>query len=146
MTEETGKSPEQGAPQPESGHEQASAAPQAAPDLAAQTASGDPGPGAASAGEGGGESQTVPLAALAAADLLTSFLSLMAMKAWEGMGLVANPMTGKTEKNLGDARLAIDAYAAILELLRPRVDDAARREMDNALTMLRVNFVDKSAG
>ena len=146
MTEETGKSPEQGAPPPESGHEQASAAPQAAPDLAAQTASGDPGPGAASAGEGGGESQTVPLAALAAADLLTSFLSLMAMKAWEGMGLVPNPMSGKTEKNLEDARLAIDAYAAVFELLRLRVAEGERRDLENALTMLRVNFVDKSGG
>jgi hypothetical protein len=88
----------------------------------------------------------VPLAALPASDLLTTFLSLMAMKAWEGMGLVASPMTGKTEKNLEDARLAIDAYAAVFELLRVRVDDGARREMENALTMLRVNFVDKSAG
>jgi Domain of unknown function (DUF1844) len=102
--------------------------------------------GAASEAARGGGPQTVPLSALPASDLLTSFLSLMAMKAWEGMGLVANPLSGKTEKNLEDARLAIDAYAAVLELLRPRVAEGERREIENALTMLRVNFVDKSGG
>jgi hypothetical protein len=102
--------------------------------------------GAASEAARSGGPQAVPLSALPASDLLTSFLSLMAMKAWEGMGLVPNPLSGKTEKNLEDARLAIDAYAAVFELLRPRVDEGERRELENALTMLRVNFVDKSGG
>jgi uncharacterized protein DUF1844 len=101
---------------------------------------------AASEGAKSGGPQAVPLSALPAADLLTSFLSLMAMKAWEGMGLVPNPISGKTEKNLEDARLAIDAYAAVFELLRPRIDEGERREIENSLTMLRVNFVDKSGG
>jgi hypothetical protein len=102
--------------------------------------------GAASEAARSGGPQAVPLSALPASDLLASFLNLMAMKAWEGMGLVPNPMSGKTEKNLEDARLAIDAYAAVYELLRPRVDEGERRELENALTMLRVNFVDKSGG
>ncbi len=102
--------------------------------------------GAASEGARSGGPQAVPLSALPAPDLLTSFMSLMAMKAWEGMGLVPNPMSGKTEKNLEDARLAIDAYAAIFDLLRPRIDEGERREVENTLTMLRVNFVDKSGG
>ena len=102
--------------------------------------------GAASEAARSGGPQAVPLSALPASDLLASFLNLMAMKAWEGMGLVPNPMSGKTEKNLEDARLAIDAYAAVYELLRPRVDEGGRRELENALTMLRVNFVDKSGG
>ncbi len=93
-----------------------------------------------------GASQAVPLAALTISDLVHSFLSLLALKAWEGMGLVPNALTGKTQKNLDDARLAIDAYAAVFEILRSRIDEGPRREMENLLTTLRLNFVDKSAG
>ncbi len=93
-----------------------------------------------------GAAQGVPLAALTTSDLVHSFLSLLALKAWEGMGLVPNALTGKTEKNLDDARLAIDAYAAVFEILRLRIDEGPRREMGNLLTTLRLNFVDKSAG
>jgi len=130
MPERTDEPSEHTAPQPEPEPERGSIEPEGAAPEAAR----------------GGGPQTVPLSALPASDLLTSFLSLMAMKAWEGMGLVPNPMSGKTEKNLEDARLAIDAYAAVFELLRPRVDEGERREIENALTMLRVNFVDKSGG
>jgi hypothetical protein len=93
-----------------------------------------------------GASQAVPLAALTTTDLVHSFLSLLSLKAWEGMGLVPNALSGKTQKNLDEARLAIDAYAAIFELLRSRMDEGPRREMENLLTTLRLNFVDKSAG
>lgn len=130
MPERTDESSEHTAPRSEAEPEREAVEPEAA---------------ASEAPKSGGP-QAVPLSALPAADLLTSFLSLMAMKAWEGMGLVPNPMSGKTEKNLEDARLAIDAYAAVFELLRPRIDEGERREIENALTMLRVNFVDKSGG
>ncbi len=130
MPERTDEPSEHTPPPPEPEPERAPAEPEGAASEAARST----GP------------QAVPLSALPASDLLTSFLSLMAMKAWEGMGLVPNPMSGKTEKNLEDARLAIDAYAAVFELLRPRIDEGERREMENALTMLRVNFVDKSGG
>lgn len=121
--------------------EQAPQRPQSEPEAPSQ-AGAQGAPGAA-----GGESpQAVPLAALTASDLLSTFLSLLAMKAWEGMGLLPNPLTTKTQKNLDDARLAIDAYAAMFELLRSRIEEQPRREMENLLTTLRLNFVDKSAG
>ena len=107
----------------------------------------EPGPDAAATGSAeAGASQAVPLAALTTSDLVHSFLSLLALKAWEGMGLVPNAVTGKTQKNLDDARLAIDAYAAVFEILRSHIDEGPRRDMENLLTTLRLNFVDKSAG
>ena len=130
MPERTDEPSEHAAPQSEPEPERASIEPEGATSEAAK----------------GGGPQAVPLSALPASDLLASFLNLMAMKAWEGMGLVPNPMSGKTEKNLEDARLAIDAYAAVFELLRLRVAEGERRDLENALTMLRVNFVDKSGG
>ncbi len=102
--------------------------------------------GAAAGSAEAGATQGVPLAALTTSDLVHSFMSLLALKAWEGMGLVPNALTGKTQKNLDDARLAIDAYAAVFEILRSRIEEGPRREMQNLLTTLRLNFVDKSAG
>jgi Domain of unknown function (DUF1844) len=94
---------------------------------------------------GEADSQALPLGAFATHDLLTWFLGLLAAKAWEGMGLVPNPGTNKIHKNLEDARSAIDAYGAIFEIIRVRMDEQPRREMETLLTTLRVNFVEKSA-
>ncbi len=88
----------------------------------------------------------VPLGALATRDLLVSFLGVLASKAWEGMGLIPNPATNKIEKDMPGARTAIDAYAAIFEVVRPQVEDQQRREMETLLTTLRLNFVEKSSG
>jgi Domain of unknown function (DUF1844) len=142
-------------PEPPAGSP-AGAAPGVAPQPA-EPARGEPQPtdpqpteagsDAAAAGDTeAGASQAVPLAALTTPDLVHSFLSLLALKAWEGMGLVPNALTGKTQKNLDDARLAIDAYASVFEVLRSHIDEGPRRDMQNLLTTLRLNFVDKSAG
>ena len=88
--------------------------------------------------------QAVPVGALPTGDLLVWMLSILAAKAWEGMGLVPNPLTKKVEKNLDEARLAIDAYAAAFEVVRLRVEDQPRRDMESLLTTLRLNFVEKS--
>jgi hypothetical protein len=88
--------------------------------------------------------QAIPLGALAARDLLMWFLGLLAAKAWEGMGLVPNPGTNKIQKDLQDARIAIDAYAAVFEAIRTQIDDQPRREMETLLMTLRLNFVEKS--
>jgi hypothetical protein len=137
MSEQT-RPPEGGAPNETQEPAKARSEPDAGASQPAPEAGSD-------AGEAAGQ-EAVPLAALPAFDLLASFMSLLAMKAWEGMGLVPNPLTSKTQKNMDDARLAIDAYAAVFELLRSRVEEQPRREMENLLTTLRLNFVDKSAG
>lgn len=123
------------------------AEPQSTEPRQAEPESGGSQPGSAAAGSADAEaSRAVPLAALATSDLVHAFLSVLALKAWEGMGLVPNAVSGKTQKNLDDARLAIDAYAAVFEILRSRIDEGPKHEMENLLTTLRLNFVDKSAG
>jgi len=106
------------------------------------------GPAAADAQAAGGATdatggEAVPLGALATDDLLVWFLGLFAAKAWEGMGLVPNPGSGKIQKDLAGAQLAIDAYGAAFDVLRPRLAEGPRREMETLLTNLRVNFVEK---
>jgi len=100
--------------------------------------------GGSSTASGETGARAVPVAALRAADILAWMVNLLAAKAWEGMGLVPNPLTNKVEKDLVEARLAIDAYAAIFEVIRVRIDEQPRREMESVLTMLRLNFVEKS--
>ncbi len=92
------------------------------------------------------QARQVPLHALETRDILIWTLSVLAAKAWEGMGLVPNPGSGTVAKNLDGARLAIDAYAAVFVLVREGIDESPRREMETLLTNLRVNFVEKSSG
>jgi len=75
--------------------------------------------------------------------LVASCLNVLAAKAWEALGLVPSPATKQVERNLDDAQLAIDAAAALAEVVRPRVPDADRREIENLIATLRLNFVEQ---
>ncbi|MDQ7849020.1 MAG: DUF1844 domain-containing protein [Armatimonadota bacterium] len=72
-------------------------------------------------------------------------ISLLASKAWEAMGLVPDPATKKLERHLDEARLAIDAAAALVDLIKEQVQDRERRELETLLTNLRLNYVEQRA-
>jgi cobalamin biosynthesis Mg chelatase CobN len=75
--------------------------------------------------------------------LAASCLSVLAAKAWEAMGLVPSEATKQIERNLDEAQLAIDAAAALAEVLRPRVPETERREIENLIATLRLNYVEQ---
>jgi cobalamin biosynthesis Mg chelatase CobN len=75
--------------------------------------------------------------------LVASCLNVLAAKAWEALGLVPSPATKQVERNLDEAQLAIDAAAALANVVRPRVADAERREIENLIATLRLNFVEQ---
>jgi len=59
---------------------------------------------------------------------------------------LASVAYGKLEsRELGDARLAIDAVGALLPLLSGEIDDAIRRDFDQALTNLRIAYANAVA-
>jgi hypothetical protein len=89
----------------------------------------------------GAASQPLPEATA----LVTTCLSLLAAKAWEALGLVPDPATKKIERNLDDAKLAIDAAAALADVIRPRVSEGERREIETLVTNLRLNFVEQKS-
>ena len=97
-------------------------------------------------GEAGGDAggQAIPLEAIATRELLVWMLGVLGAKAWQGMGLVPNPSSGKLEKDMADAKIAIDAFSALLDAMRPQMDAQARRDTEALLTTLRLNFVEKS--
>lgn len=73
--------------------------------------------------------------------ILVMAMNLLSERAWAALGLVPDPMTGKIEKNLSEARRAIDALADILKHLESQATDAEKRELQGNLSNLRINYV-----
>jgi hypothetical protein len=90
-----------------------------------------------------GQAETAEQVPLRAPDLVRWCVTLLATSAWQAMGLIPDPSTHRVERNLDDARLAIDAAAALIEHLRPRLPDTEQREFETLLTNLRLNFVEQ---
>ncbi len=81
------------------------------------------------------------------ADALRFALGMFADLAWIQMGIRANPSTGKVTVNLPDARLAIDAINALVQLTEGRFDPHEVRDLRNLLTSLQMNYAQRvSAG
>ena len=81
---------------------------------------------------------------ISASAMIQFTMASLAQMAWQNMGLLANPSSGKIEIRLADARLAIDAFAALVPVLNPRLEETMRREMQTLLSNLRLNFVEQT--
>jgi hypothetical protein len=75
--------------------------------------------------------------------VLSLCISLLHEHAWQCLGLVTNPVTQQIQQDLEQARIAIDAVGALVELLRTRVSDGEQRELQALITDLRMNFVEQ---
>jgi hypothetical protein len=73
--------------------------------------------------------------------LLKTTISLLSNAAWAWMGLTPSPFTGQMEKDLNQAKIAIDSVAYLAGQVESHLGDAERREMQNVVSMLRVNYV-----
>ncbi len=100
---------------------------------------------AGSAGETGGEeareAKAVPLLALDAQALLSWFTGVLANRAFVDIGLLADPLSGEVSKNLGSARLAIDAFECLAKMLKGGATAEESRQLDGMLADLRLNYV-----
>ncbi len=74
-------------------------------------------------------------------DRLLMSIDILHQGAWLAMGLVADPSTGEIERNLDDAKIAIDAVAYLASQVEPSLDEPTRREVKRVLSDLQVNFV-----
>jgi hypothetical protein len=77
--------------------------------------------------------------------LMRFSLGQFAAVAWQKMGLQPDPFTNQIEKDIEQARLAIDLVAMLVERLTPHLQGQEARDYQNILTDLRLNFV-KQAG
>ncbi len=78
----------------------------------------------------------------------TRFLSLVLSlhgSAWAAMGKVANPMTGKVERDLEAARGSIDLLETLKVKTRGNLSREEEKTLANALGVLQLNYVDEAA-
>lgn len=76
--------------------------------------------------------------------LLAATMDQFASVAWQKMGLQPDPFTGKIERNLAEAKVAIDVCAQVGSHLDETLDEDDRREVHNLLRNLRLNYVEKA--
>ena len=76
--------------------------------------------------------------------LLKSFIGMLAAQSWQWMGLVKNPSTGNIEKDMAQAKAAIDAITAIAGQLEGKISAHESEELRGMISDLRVNFVRQS--
>lgn len=93
----------------------------------------------------GATSEGAPAVATDVRSLLAMMVGMLSEAAWVKMGLRVDPLTQKVERDLDQARLAIDCLGAIVERLSPLEDERTRRELNTILTDLRLNFVRQQA-
>lgn len=121
--------------------EEESAAPPADAGTPEQEPAGADPPAKQAAEDAGDEAPMPPMDVYS---LLTTTIALLSNGAWGWMGLTPNPFTGAMEKDLPQAKVAIDTVAFLVDRVAPRLSDAEQRDLRNLLSNLRVNFVQQS--
>ncbi len=76
--------------------------------------------------------------------VIALFLGELRNLAWLRMGLLANPGTGLIERDLSQARVAIDTVAHLADQLQAVAASEERLELKSLVNDLQVNFVEQS--
>ena len=86
------------------------------------------------------DKQAQSMTNLEVAPILLQTISEIPRYAAVHLGLVANPYSGIIARNDAEARLAIDAFSALYETLKTRIDARTGAELARVLNDLRVNY------
>ena len=78
-------------------------------------------------------------------ELFLELVLVFQQSAWVELGKIANPATGKTDTNLEAAAHAIDMLGMLREKTRATQSEPERQLIDNALTQLRLNYVEAAS-
>jgi hypothetical protein len=76
--------------------------------------------------------------------ILQMAFGLLHERGWVSLGLVPDPLSGKVGEDLAEARRAIDALADVARHLEADATPEEKRELQVALSNLRINFVQRS--
>lgn len=77
--------------------------------------------------------------------VLAVMIDQLAAIAWQKLGLQNDFATGKIEKDLAQAKTAVDVVAQLAEHLIPQLDESDKRQMQNLVSNLKINYVQKCA-
>ena len=78
-------------------------------------------------------------------DRLLMCIDILNQGAWISLGLISDPTTGNIEKDLDQAKTAIDSVAFLAERVEPELDDETCRELRNLVRDLQLNYVQQSS-
>jgi len=76
-------------------------------------------------------------------DIILMYIYTLEGKAWAYLGLTSHPETGKPEKDLNEARAAIDAVESLFKIVEAKLTPQEKKELQIRLTNLRLNFAGK---
>ncbi|OFX13080.1 MAG: hypothetical protein A2Z18_04840 [Armatimonadetes bacterium RBG_16_58_9] len=71
-------------------------------------------------------------------------VGMLAEQAWRFMGIRLAPGKKEPEKDLGQAKIAIDTLVFISDKLHPRITDEERSSLRELISNLQINFVQQS--
>lgn len=86
----------------------------------------------------------IDIAALPIWQIIPIFIGIFDRVAWQRMGMVVNPMTQQIEKDLDQARVAIDSYEALFKHLGDNINMETKKVLEARLTDLKLNFAQQA--
>ena len=78
-------------------------------------------------------------------ELFKSLILNFQVSAMIGMGKIVNPVTQKAERNLNEAKVAIDMLNMIANKTKGNLTDEENRMVQQTLTDLRLNYVNEKS-
>lgn len=75
--------------------------------------------------------------------VIVAMTDQMASVAWQKLGLQPDPITGTIQKDLEEAKVAIDLATHLASFVEPKLDAEDKRQMHNLIRDLRINYVEK---
>jgi len=75
--------------------------------------------------------------------VIMTMVDRMSAVAWSKLGLQPDFMTGKIEKDLGQAKVAIDVTTHLASMIEGQLDDEDKRQIHTLVRDLRLNYVEK---
>lgn len=76
--------------------------------------------------------------------MFLELLYIFHASAMQAMGKIKNPISGKTEKNMDQARHAIDMLEMLKEKTNGNLSDELKRALETFLSEMRLNFVEET--
>lgn len=87
-----------------------------------------------------GETTFVDLRALPVWQIMQFSMSLFESLAWQKMGLIVNPQTQEIDKDLDQARAAIDSFESLLTHLGENISLDDKKTLEARLADLKLNY------
>jgi len=75
--------------------------------------------------------------------MFAELLYIFHASAMQSLGKIANPVTGKIERNLNQAKQSIEMVEVIKEKTKGNLNSDLTRMLDTMLSELRLNYVDE---